>query len=82
MCRPCRIAHKFGVVGEDENLIDDGRMRYANFHYSQRQVSDSNNPYDAPPAYDETSLGREWLKDVRDKSEPTRKQVNTVGDKY
>ncbi|CAF0933943.1 unnamed protein product [Adineta steineri] len=79
------VAHKLGVLKEDENLIDDEYTRYANFQYARRH--DKNGSYDEPPAYDDTSVGRPWSKDVKDRYDSPRnfqgkQDINTINNKH
>ncbi len=86
------FAHKFGFMKEDDDLVDEDGTQYANFEYSQqpeidnKRLESKTESYDGPPAYDYTSPDGQWLKDVRDKVEPTtnfqaKQRINTKDNK-
>ena len=74
----CRLGHKFGIVAEDEDQVDEDRTQYANFEYAQQRESSarhlhsrmkSASPYDSPPAYEAGPNDEQWLNNIRDKEE-------------
>jgi hypothetical protein len=87
------FARKFGFMKDDGDLDDEDRTQYANFEYSQqneiddKRLESKTESYDGPPAYDYTSPDGQWLKDVRDKVEPTtnvqaKQRINTKDSKH
>ena len=73
-----RLGHKFGVVAEDEDQVDDDHTRYANIEYAQQRESSarhlhsrmkSASPRDSPPAYESGPNDEQWLNNIRDKDE-------------
>jgi FtsZ-interacting cell division protein YlmF len=89
------FANKIGIVADDDGQIDEDRTRYANFEYDtsnqpqqqQRENSGkrsftrgkSNDSYGEPPAYDYESANENWLKNIRDKGEPSSNIIRKKG---
>jgi len=94
------LANKFGIIEDDNDQIDEDRTRYANFEYDtsiqqQRENSGkrsvektkSNDSFGEPPAYDSESADGTWLKNIRDKNDPStnigrKKGITTKDEKH
>ncbi|CAF0907222.1 unnamed protein product [Adineta ricciae] len=73
------IGQKFGVVQQEDDLVDNDFTRYANFQYSQQSSQEKiNSP---PPAYEEPVAEGGWFKDIKDKHEPLRDKISAASDK-